>query len=69
MVSTIWNVIWPFEYSVVKRNINVYLIQDFNFGSQSLMESDWMLYEQVLYNVLQNSFKYNQANYGDVIIV
>ena len=52
MVSTIWNVIWPFEYSVVKRNINVYLIQDFNFGSQSLMESDWMLYEQVLYNVL-----------------
>ena len=59
MVSTIWNVIWPFEISVFKRNINVYLIQDFNFGSEFLMDSDWMLYEQVLYNVLQNSFKYN----------
>lgn len=33
------------------------------------MISDWRLYELALFNVLQNSLKYNSANYGDVVIL
>jgi len=33
ILSTIWNVVWPFEHFIFKRNVNVYLVQEFKFGN------------------------------------
>lgn len=32
------------------------------------MVADWKLYELILFNIVQNSFKYNKIFDGDVII-
>ena len=69
MIATIWNVIWPFEHFIFKRKINVYLIQEFKFSLSTQMVSDWKHYESALFNLIQNAMKYNQANYGDIILI
>jgi light-regulated signal transduction histidine kinase (bacteriophytochrome) len=65
MISTIWNVIWPFEHYIFKRRINIYLIQ--NLMPKYQMVADWKLYELVMYNILQNALKYNQNIDGDIV--
>jgi signal transduction histidine kinase len=34
-----------------------------------MMRADWKLYELVLFNLVQNSIKYNKAFDGDIVIV
>ena len=68
MMSTIWNVIWPFEHFIFKRFLNIYLIQKFKFLACCQMVADWRLYEASMFNLLQNALKYNKTNYGDVVI-
>jgi signal transduction histidine kinase len=33
------------------------------------METDWSLYELILFNLVQNSLKYNKCYDGDIVIV
>ena len=66
MISTIWNVIWPFEHYIFKRRVNVYFIH--NLQHQYEMIADWNLYELVMYNIVQNAIKYNKNIDGDIII-
>lgn len=44
------NVLWPFEYQIYKRKINVYIFkkQKFDFT----MISDWGMYELILFNII-----------------
>jgi K+-sensing histidine kinase KdpD len=65
-VSNIWNVVWPFEHYIFKRRINLYLVQQLKKDHE--MIADWKLYELVLFNILQNSFKFNKIFDGDVVI-
>jgi hypothetical protein len=50
MISTVWNVIWPFEHYIFKRRVNIYLIR--NLMPNYEMVADWNLYELVIFNIL-----------------
>jgi K+-sensing histidine kinase KdpD len=61
------NVLWPFEFQIYKRRLNVYVFkkQKMDF----IMYSDWNLYEFVLFNVVQNAVKYNKPMDGDIVVI
>jgi signal transduction histidine kinase len=63
----IFNVLWPFEHFIFKRRHNVHLIK--GITQKMKMFADWRLYELVLFNLVQNSIKYNKNFDGDVVIV
>ncbi len=58
---------FPFELQIFKRKINIYLIDNtkkLNFE----MILDWKIYELILFNIIQNSIKYNKEN-GEILII
>jgi len=62
----IFNVLWPFEHTIFKRRHNIHLIT--KLEPNISMETDWSLYELILFNLVQNAVKYNKSYDGDVVI-
>lgn len=48
--TQISNVIWPFEFQIYKKRINVYIFKQQMFDFT--MYSDWFLYEHILFNIV-----------------
>ena len=61
------NVLWPFEHFIFKMKINIYLA--FRVERNLQISVDWNLYELILFNIIQNSVKYNQQLDGDICIL
>ena len=51
-------VLWAFEHFISRMRINVYL--GLNIEANLQVSLDWNLYELILFNIIQNSVKYNQ---------
>ena len=67
LVTTIQDVMWPFEMLIVRRRHNVHLRMQIESGIN--MIADWGLYQLILFNLVQNSVKYNKARDGDIMIL
>ena len=59
-------VMWPHEFFVFQRRINVYLVS--KLYKDFLIMADLNLYELVLYNLFLNGIKFNKAFDGDIVI-
>lgn len=60
------NVIWPFEDAAVMRCINVFLVT--RIFNDFQIVADEYLYKLVLFNLVQNSIKFNKPSFGDIVI-
>lgn len=56
--QTIQDVLWPFEMLIVRRRHNVHLM--LQIEPDVKLVSDWSLYQLILFNLVQNSVKYNK---------
>lgn len=61
------NVLWPFEHFIFRMKINIFL--GLNIEKNLQVNLDWSLYELILFNIIQNSVKYNQQQDGDICIL
>lgn len=58
---------WPFDYLIQRRKMNVQIIMRTQF--KFWMKADWEMYELILFNIIQNSVKYVKYNDDNIIIV
>lgn len=65
--ETIRNVLWPFEHFIFKMKIKIYI--GLKIDKNLSVHLDWNLYELILFNIIQNSVKYNQQQDGDICIL
>jgi hypothetical protein len=49
IICTLWNVMWPFEYLIFKRRVNIYLIKKIIPNKDVV--ADWNLYELIMFNI------------------
>jgi len=64
--SKIMQVLEPFEFQLESKHINVYLLKVNNFNMS--ISADWRCYELLLFNIIQNAFKYNVIE-GDILLL
>jgi len=60
-------VFWPFHFTIARRNINVFLINEHPMYGE--LFADWELYKLSLFNVFQNAVKFNQIEDGEIVII
>ena len=58
LYQTIQDVLWPFEMLIVRRRHNVHLMLQIEPSVK--LVTDWSLYQLILFNLVQNSVKYNK---------
>ena len=58
MDKVIQDALWPFEMVIVRRRHNVHLMVQIEGNIQ--MVTDWELYKLIIFNLIQNSVKYNK---------
>ena len=56
----------PFHYIMQANHVNLYLIRKQNLNLELI--TDWKCYELILFNILQNSIKFNKIE-GDIVII
>ena len=59
-------VIWPSEYFVLTRRVNIFFVDVVHEGFSIITDQE--VYELILYNLLQNALKYNKAFDGDIVV-
>ena len=53
----IQKVLYPFEVNAVSRGIRILITKRSNFTFKVI--ADWNMYQLILFNIIQNSVKYN----------
>ena len=64
--SFITKVIYPFERQILRQEISLFIST--NFDQSMLIKADWLNYQLILFNMIQNSVKYNKFK-GDIFII
>ena len=59
-------VIWPSEYFVLTRRVNIYFVEIVHEGFQIVTDQE--VYDLILYNLIQNALKYNKPFDGDIVV-
>jgi signal transduction histidine kinase len=59
-------VIWPSEYFVLTRRVNIFFVEVVHEGFSIITDQE--IYELILYNLIQNALKYNKAFDGDIVV-
>ena len=62
----VMKVIWPLENFVLSRGISIHLLSKLHEGFDIV--GDQSIYELVLFNLVQNSTKFNKPNLGHIVI-
>ena len=63
MFSVVEKVIIPFTSQILSKNLSIYISK----YEKSCLIADWTKYKLILFNIIQNSIKYNIFN-GKIII-
>jgi len=61
------NIVESFQMSIENRSINVHIYKNFD-SDQMLLHADWTKFKLVMFNLIQNSIKYNY-NRGDIVFI
>ena len=64
--SFITKVLYPFERQILRQEISLFIST--NFDQSMLIKADWLNYQLILFNMIQNSVKYNKFK-GDIFII
>ena len=62
----IQKVLYPFEVNAVSRGIKILITKKCSFSFKLI--ADWSMYQLILFNIIQNSVKYNSYQ-GQIMIV
>jgi signal transduction histidine kinase len=64
--NSIMKVIYPFERQIFRQEIKVFISKQFSPNLSII--ADWMGYQLILFNIIQNSVKYNKFK-GEIFVI
>lgn len=64
--SCIMKVIYPFQRQITRQEIKMYITK--KYKDNISIKADWLSYQLILFNIIQNSVKYNKFK-GEIFVI